>query len=141
MDPAGPGNFQGVYYGFPLTPDASGGVGLKVAHHFPASAVNPDEPGRDPTPADREEILTPLRRYLPQGLGPILRIGICMYTNSPDGHFILGPMPGQDRVTLACGFSGHGFKFVSVVGEILADLATTGSTRLPIEFLSPNRFQ
>ncbi len=140
IDPAPAGDFQGVYYGFPLTPDGSGGVGLKVARHFPASAVDPETVDRSPTAEDREEILTPLRTYLPDGLGPILQVGVCVYTNSPDGHFMLGPMKGQERVTLACGFSGHGFKFVSVVGEILADLATTGRTALPIDLFSPARF-
>jgi len=51
---------------------------------------------------------------------------ICLYTNSPDGHFILDRV--GDRAVIACGFSGHGFKFAGVIGEILADLATTGST-------------
>jgi sarcosine oxidase len=63
-----------------------------------------------------------------------------MYTNSPDHHFIIDRLPGQERVTIACGFSGHGFKFASVVGEILADLALDGSTRLPAQFLGMGRF-
>jgi sarcosine oxidase len=63
-----------------------------------------------------------------------------MYTNSPDSHFILGKHPRYEHVIIACGFSGHGFKFASVIGQILADLASDGSTRLPIEFLSPRRF-
>lgn len=66
----------------------------------------------------------------------------CLYTMSPDGHFALGLHPGATgaRVAIACGFSGHGFKFAPVVGEALADLATRGETRLPIGFLSPRRF-
>ena len=65
---------------------------------------------------------------------------ICMYTNSPDHHFIIDRHPAHPRVTLACGFSGHGFKFASVVGEILADLATEGKTKLPAQFLGLSRF-
>ena len=68
----------------------------------------------------------------------------CLYTNSPDSHFIVDQLPNtppwHGRVTVACGFSGHGFKFASVIGQILADLATTGKTNLPIEFLGLSRF-
>jgi len=66
----------------------------------------------------------------------------CLYTMSPDGHFVVGLHPDAEgsRVAIACGFSGHGFKFAPVIGEALADLATSGETRLPIGFLSPLRF-
>jgi sarcosine oxidase len=59
---------------------------------------------------------------------------------TPDHHFLLGLHPDHPQVALAAGLSGHGFKFASVVGEILADLATEGRTRHPIDFLSPGRF-
>jgi sarcosine oxidase len=62
-----------------------------------------------------------------------------MYTNTPDQHFVLATHPEHEQVTVACGFSGHGFKFVPVVGEILADLATTGTTRHPIGLFGPRR--
>ena len=66
---------------------------------------------------------------------------ICMYTNSPDEHFIIDFLPGYDKdVIIATGFSGHGFKFASVVGEILSDLCTNGATGLPVDFLRVNRF-
>jgi sarcosine oxidase len=64
----------------------------------------------------------------------------CLYTNSPDGHFIVDRHPASRHATIACGFSGHGFKFASVMGEILADLATTGTTALPVGFLGLGRF-
>jgi sarcosine oxidase len=64
----------------------------------------------------------------------------CMYTNTPDENFILDFVPGYQDVVVAMGFSGHGFKFASVVGEIMTDLAMKGSTELPIEFLSAKRF-
>jgi glycine/D-amino acid oxidase-like deaminating enzyme len=64
-----------------------------------------------------------------------------MYTMTPDEDFVLGWLPGgMGRVAVAAGFSGHGFKFTPVVGEILADLVVAGGTDLPIEFLSPSRF-
>jgi sarcosine oxidase len=60
---------------------------------------------------------------------------------SPDGHFVVGLHPRHARVAVAAGFSGHGFKFASVMGEILADLALDGKTAHPIGFLSPERFR
>lgn len=66
----------------------------------------------------------------------------CLYTNSPDHHFIIDFLPGYDKeVAIATGFSGHGFKIASVVGEIMADLVIDGSTKMPIGFLNANRFK
>ncbi len=64
-----------------------------------------------------------------------------MYTNTPDGHFVIGRPPGATRLIMLGPMAGHGFKFAAVVGSIGADLATEGSTRLPIDAFSPARFQ
>ena len=77
---------------------------------------------------------------LPTLPGRFLTAATCMYTTTPDEHFVIAPHPEHPQVTVACGFSGHGFKFVPVVGEILADLAGTGTTRHPIELFDPRRF-
>lgn len=124
-------------YGFPIMPDFPG---LKLARHGRGSLADPETISRDITAADEAEVHGIIQRHLPAAEGPTLALRICMYTNSPDGHFILGRLPGQERITIACGFSGHGFKFASVIGEVLADLATTGQTQHPIGFLSPQRF-
>lgn len=125
-------------YGFPMTSDVPG---LKMARHGRGTPVDPDTVSREATTADREEVLAIARRYLPAGVGPTIANRICLYTNSPDGHFIVDRHPaGGGRAFVACGFSGHGFKFASVMGEILAHLATAGSTPLPIEFLGLTRF-
>jgi sarcosine oxidase len=63
-----------------------------------------------------------------------------MYTTTPDEHFVVAVHPEHGNVTVACGFSGHGFKFVPVIGEVVADLVTEGETRYDLGFLSPNRF-
>jgi glycine/D-amino acid oxidase-like deaminating enzyme len=63
-----------------------------------------------------------------------------MYTNTPDGHFVIDRMPGFQRIFIGCGFCGHGFKFAPVVGEILADFAMHGKTDLPADFLKRKRF-
>ncbi len=63
-----------------------------------------------------------------------------MYTVTPDEHFIVDRHPAYDRVTVACGFSGHGFKFSSAIGEALADIALEGRSDLPVGFLGLGRF-
>jgi sarcosine oxidase len=127
----------GFYYGFP----AIEGGAVKVAEHSGGTVVT------DPLTVDRgidagelarvEEILA---AHLPAACGPRVAAATCLYTMSPDGHFILGPHPRHPGVAIAAGFSGHGFKFASVVGAILADLALEGATDHPIGFLSPERF-
>ena len=124
-------------YGFPMMSDLPG---LKIARHGRGTVTDPDKVSRDCTPADREEVFAIPRTFLPSGAGPLLASRICLYTNSPDGHFIIDRHPASKNATIACGFSGHGFKFASVMGEILADLATTGASPLPIGFLSLDRF-
>ena len=64
----------------------------------------------------------------------------CMFTNTPDEHFIVDSLPGNTQVVIAAGFSGHGFKFASVIGEILSDLAIKGETAHDIDLLKIDRF-
>jgi sarcosine oxidase len=123
-------------YGFPMAKD---NPGLKVARHGRGSVTDPDHVSRQVTPEDEAEVRSILDLHLPDGAGPLLSMRVCLYTNSPDGHFIIDAHPEHKNVILACGFSGHGFKFASVVGEILADLAMNGKTALPIEFLGLDR--
>jgi sarcosine oxidase len=127
-----------LHYGFPMTEDYPG---FKVAHHAPGAATDPDFVTRGEKPGDQETFRPFLRQMIPDADGPMLSMKVCLYTNSPDHHFIIDRHPLHERVTIACGFSGHGFKFASVVGEILADLALKGSTALPVQFLQLSRFQ
>ncbi len=131
------GAFAGIHYGFPMT---SREPGLKIALHNPAQPVDPDNVERLPIEGDEATFRPILRSLLPEANGPLLAIRTCLYTNSPDGHFIIDRHPKHENVILACGFSGHGFKFASVIGEALADLASDGDTRLPIGFLGLQRF-
>src|SRR6266852_2718971 len=84
---------------------------------------------RDCHPADEAILRTFVRRYFPAGDGPTLSMHTCLFTNTPDTHFVIDAHPACPAVFIAGGVSGHGFKFCSVVGEILADLAEHGSTR------------
>jgi sarcosine oxidase len=65
---------------------------------------------------------------------------VCQYTLTPDRHFVIDTHPEYPQVAVACGFSGHGFKFAAVVGEVLADLALTGRTAHPIGMFGATRF-
>lgn len=133
----------GSYYGFPiLPPDKFGGpIGLKLAHHFPGEVSDPDKVNRNVTAGTEDDIRNMLKKYMPEADHSILSLKSCLYTNTKDEDFIIDYLPQFNKqVTIACGFSGHGFKFASVIGEILTDMAMKGKTELPVGFLSLNRF-
>ncbi len=135
-------DFEGIYYGFPLLPASrfAGERGLKLAHHFVGTPCDPDNVDREPRLADEEDFRPALRRFLPGADGPTLVRRVCMYTVTPDEHFIVDRHPEHERVTVACGFSGHGFKFASAIGEALADFTVDGRSELPVGFLGLGRF-
>lgn len=128
---------HGFFYGTP----AFDARGIKIANHSGGRLVE------DPLAVDRAvdtEEQSAIDRFIDGSL-PVASHAradhaTCLYTMSPDSHFLLGLHPRHPAVALAAGFSGHGFKFASVVGEALADLALDGGTTLPIGFLRPERF-
>ncbi|HEX4004900.1 MAG TPA: N-methyl-L-tryptophan oxidase [Acidobacteriaceae bacterium] len=126
-------------YGFPAIDGPTGGI--KTALHGSDEECSPESVDRTVRPADIERLLQKLTLRIPSLAGEIVQAQTCLYTMTPDEHFILGPHPDAPACTVACGFSGHGFKFSSVIGEILADLAITGSTPHPIALFSPQRFR
>lgn len=79
---------------------------------------------RKPNAADEALLRDAVRRYFPAADGPVLSLRTCMFTNTPDEHFVIDTLPDLPQVVVASACSGHGFKFSSVVGEVLADLAT-----------------
>jgi sarcosine oxidase len=117
-------------YGVPAVGRADGGI--KTSMHY-----SQGRPAEDWAPAEIAALLSPL---LP-GLGDRhLRAVDCSYTLTPDENFVVGRHPGHDNVLLACGFSGHGFKFTPVLGEVLAQLVVDGSTPFSLELFDPMRF-
>ncbi len=131
-------NEQGLFhYGFPML---SSWPGMKVALHGHGPTVDPDLVGAGPLPGDEAQTREAVRRYFPDADGPLLSLCACLYTNSPDGHFVLDLHPEHRNVAIMCGSSGHGFKFAPVIGEVLADLAIHGSTSHPVGFLGLARF-
>lgn len=128
---------EGIFYGFP----AIDRDGLKVAEHSGGEPIDdPLHVVRAPDPEDDRRVREFLDRCLPKVGQQRTRHATCLYTMSPDEHFLLDHHPVSERVAFAAGLSGHGFKFASVLGAVLADLVLDGGSRLPIDFLSLQRF-
>jgi sarcosine oxidase len=125
-------------YGFPAMDGAGGGI--KAAIHGSDTVCTPETADREIHEADLRRIIDRLKVRMPALEGEVVRAKTCLYTMTPDEHFVIGRHPVLASCSVACGFSGHGFKFASVVGEILADLAMNGSTAHPIGLFSPGRF-
>ena len=125
-----------TFYGFP----SFDGTMIKIAEHSGGEPImNPEHVDRDRHPDDLTGLQNFLSEHLPHvGLNPV-KHAVCLYTMTSDQHFVIDVHPRWQNVVFAAGFSGHGFKFCSVVGELLADLSDHGSTALPIGFLSAAR--
>jgi len=131
-----------LFYGFPAMDHPEFGTTLKVARHVPGRTLA--EPGERAAAIDDErekEILAGfVQRRMPTLAGPIVGTQSCLYTISPDQHFVMGLHPEHPHVAFASACSGHGFKFAPVLGEVMADLATSGRTEKPVDFLGIGRF-
>jgi len=127
------------FYSFPAHDDPRDGV--KVAFFRVGPVCTPETIDRTVHEDEVEQIRGYLRDHVPALDGKFLRARTCMYTNTPDEHFVISAHPDHPQVAIACGFSGHGYKFCGVVGEILADLATEESTHHPIDLFSPTRLE
>lgn len=128
---------EGRYYGFPVF----GIPGFKIGrYHHLDEQVDADNVPREVTREDEAVLRSAVARYFPAANGNVMSMKTCMFTNSPDEHFIIGALPELPQVSFAAGFSGHGFKFCSVVGEIMADLATRRQTGHDIAMFRPGRF-
>jgi sarcosine oxidase len=126
-----------AFYGFPLLP----GQGVKIARHHGGQPTSPDDVDRQVSVADEAPVREFAQRYLPAAAGPRRDARVCMYTNTPDQHFIIDTHPADPRVVICSPCSGHGFKFSNVIGSIAADLAVDGATEYDIGFLSLARFR
>ncbi len=128
---------SGSFYGFPAFSED----GMKIAEHTGGDPVDdPDELNRGLTPEDETRVRQFLQETFPHMEAHRTRFSVCMYSMSPDRHFIVDRHPHHDNVVVAGGFSGHGYKFASVIGEILADLSTQGHTDYPIGLFRIGRF-
>ena len=126
-----------MFYSFPAV---DGADTVKVAFfRADGKPTNPETIDREVHGEEVEFIRGYLARHVPSVNGDLVAAKTCMYTNTPDEHFVISTHPDHPHISIAAGFSGHGYKFCSVVGEILADLATEGKTEHPIDLFSPAR--
>lgn len=116
-----------MFYGFPNL-----GAGVKVALHHQGHVTDVDSIDRNVDPEEMGTMRAIVEAALPSLSGPLLKTEICMYTNTPDEHFVIDFHPDLPQVMIASACSGHGFKFAAVVGEIISDLLVDGKTQFDI---------
>jgi sarcosine oxidase len=132
-----------AYYGIPLhgaPADATVEPALKVCRHHGGETTTASTLDRALRDSDVATVREYLRAHLPSGDGDLLRSRVCMYTNTPDDHFLVGPLPSLPNVILLGGFSGHGYKMAPVLGEIAASLATSQPHPFDLRLFDPSRF-
>ncbi len=127
-----------AFYGFPHQEGAPGGV--KIAFHTGGTPTDPHRIDREVHDAEIAAMREAFAERIPLLDGELLATATCMYTLTPDEHFAFGLHPQHPQVVIASPCSGHGFKFVSAMGEVLADLGLTGATRHPIAPFALTRF-
>jgi len=115
------------FYGFPDL-----GAGVKAGFHHAGEITTADGIRRDVSPDEIEVVRSVMRRFLPGANGPLLKSSVCLYTNTPDEHFLIDTHPQYPSVLIASPCSGHGFKFAPAIAEIIADLAQSRSPRYDI---------
>jgi len=128
---------EGRYYGLPIYEVP--GFKFGRYHHRGEAVTSPDDPRREPDAEDERLLREFAQRYFPKGSGPTMALRACMFTNTADEHFVIDRHPEHQQIVLASPCSGHGYKFCSVVGEILAELICDGRTRHDIGFLRLDR--
>jgi sarcosine oxidase len=134
-DPARPG--VDFAYGFP----SLDGETVKVGVAEDLGAIDPDDLDREPRPADARSVSAFVASGMPDLNPEAVRVSICLQEYSPDHHFLVGPLPGEPSIIGLIGFSGHGFKFASAIGEAAAGYAVDGGTDLAVGHLDAGRFQ
>jgi sarcosine oxidase len=132
-----PDSFHGFVYGTPAIDGAAGGVKINVMRD---TVCTPDTVDRT---ASTEELVAVVAQAAPlfaADLGPVVRADVCLFENTADNHFVVGAHPDYPQVVVAAGFSGHGFKFVPLIGEVVADLVCDGMTPHALALFDPGRF-
>ncbi|BBM84727.1 N-methyl-L-tryptophan oxidase [Candidatus Uabimicrobium amorphum] len=117
------------------------GEGIKIALHHSGQITTVQNLNRDI--CEKTDILPVqklIKTYMPHVNPEVIKSSVCMYTNTPDGHFIIDNHPQHKNVWVVSPCSGHGFKFASVIGEIITSLITTNTTPFPLECFSIKRF-
>ena len=124
------------FYGIPSV----NGSGLKAAIHAQTHATDPNNTDREVEQEYIDQVRDFLEQYIPGANGTVKEKRVCLYTMTSDHHFIIDKHPAHPHVVIGTGFSGHGFKFGILTGQMLADLATQGQTPHDISLFSVRRF-
>jgi sarcosine oxidase len=129
---------EGHFYGLPIY--GIPGFKLGRVREIPSPALDPAQPRREPDQEDEADMRHFLKKAFPDADGPVLSMATCFFENSPDRTPIIDRLPGEKAAWIVGGFSGHGFKYCSVIGELMADLITTGSSRFDLTPFGLSRF-
>jgi len=126
-----------TYYGFPSVD----GTGVKIGRHDGGHPIDPDQLDRTfgTYPSDEGDVRSFLEAYMPQAAGPLQQGRVCIYTLTPDEHFLIDRHPQHEHVVITAGFSGHGFKFASAIGEAASQLLTDGRSVHDLSLFTLNR--
>lgn len=123
-------------YGFPSLDENL----VKVAFHHGGESVHPDTIDRSIQNNDTQLMSSYIKKYIPNLIPQSVKGKVCMYTNTEDNHFIIGPLASIPNVTMLGPMAGHGFKFATIMGKLAAEAATESSLTLPIDMFEPERF-
>jgi sarcosine oxidase len=127
---------RGFMYGIP----SLDGKTVKVGRHHDGEITTPETIRRTVDERDLDPLRLLTSTYLRGVSGHVTRTLTCMYTNTPDNHFVIDFAPDDERVVMISACSGHGFKFGPIIGDIAADLVIDGKTRRDISHFSARRF-
>lgn len=125
-----------ILYGFPQFKD----LGVKVAEHHAGSVTEAATRSFEPDQEKLKRAFARAQKFIPDLTEEVTKAATCLYSNTPDKHFIVDKLPGHNNVVIGCGFSGHGFKFIPIIGNILKDLALHGQTKQQIRMFKLQRF-
>jgi monomeric sarcosine oxidase len=125
-------------YGFPLFDHPTA---IKISDHANAPKITLDERTFELMQPWAQDSIKRAQTFLPNIVGELVHFEMCLYTKTPDEHFILDHHPEHKHVVIAGGFSGHGFKFGPVLGEIMSDLVLEGKTRHDLSLFRVKRFK
>lgn len=126
----------GEAYGLP----SLDGISMKVACHHNGVVTDPEHVQRDVSADDLDRVRAMASKYLSHVTDRVTKAAVCLYTNTPDHHFAIGPLAGDPHAVALSACSGHGFKFAPVIGDIAADLVCDGGTARDISQISLERF-
>ena len=127
----------GHFYGLPIF----GIPGFKLSKFSFHDVVDPRERIAEPLRHEEEVLREFLRRYFPKAEGPVMTLGSTFFESTPDRDFVIDRLPGHDNLWLAVGFSGHGYKYCSAIGEVMVDLVTKGSSAFDLSPFRASRFK